>query len=274
MARGRLGSNPEGEMSFWDHIEVLRNTLLRSAVVIIIAAVAMFFFKEFIYDVIVLGPSRADFITNRLLCEFGHYVNIESLCINKNPLVLNNTDIGGQFRSHMVITLVSGLVIAMPYILTEFWWFLRPALSQKERRGIRGFVFITNTLFMLGLGFGYFLISPLAIDFLVTYSLSKSIVNIIVLSSYVQNVMIISLSTGLVFELPVLVYFLTKIGIVTPELLKTYRKHAIVVLFIVAAIITPPDIFSQLLVVTPMLILYQVSIWVSKRVIAKQITDI
>ncbi len=274
MARGREGSNPEGEMSFWDHIEVLRTTLIRSSVAVIIAAIGVFFFKDFVYNVIVLGPSNPGFITNQLFCQFGHYINTEALCINKNPMVLNNTEMAGQFRSHMVITIVGGVVVAMPYILTEFWWFLRPALSPKERKGIRGFVFITNMLFMIGLSFGYFLIVPLAIDFLVNYKLSENIVNIITLGSYIQNVMMISLSTGIVFELPVIIYFLAKIGIVSPEFLKKYRKHAIVVFFILSAILTPPDIFSQILVSAPLILLYEISIIIAKRVEAKKLKDL
>ena len=174
----------------------------------------------------------------------------------------------------MLITIVAGIILAMPYILNELWRFVKPALTPKEKKGIRGFVFVTNFLFLLGIAFGYFIIVPLAINFLVNYTLSDNIGNVIRLGSYIRTVVMISLSTGIVFELPVLIYFLAKIGVVTTKLLKTYRKHAYVAFFILAAILTPPDIISQFLVAAPLIGLYEISIRITKRIEKKKVMDL
>lgn len=269
-----IETNDNKEMGFWDHLEVLRYTLMRSAIALIFFAIVAFFFKDFIYNEIILGPKKADFISNRLFCQLGHYLNTESLCINIHDFPISNFELAGQFRSHMLITLVAGLIIAMPYILTELWLFIRPALSVRERKGIRGFVVVTNLLFLIGLSFGYFIIVPLAIDFLTTYILSSEITNVIRLGSYISTVVMISLSTGVVFELPILIYFLAKIGIVTDKSMKIYRKHAIVGIFVIAAVLTPPDIFSQILVATPLIILYELSIIIARRVSQKKVQEL
>ncbi|OIP00550.1 MAG: twin arginine-targeting protein translocase TatC [Bacteroidetes bacterium CG2_30_33_31] len=264
----------DDNMTFWDHLEVLRYTLMRSVAAVVVFSVIAFFFKEFIYGTIILGPKSADFISNRLFCQLGHFLNTDSLCINRVDFPIVNFELGGQFRSHMLITFVSGIIISMPYILTEIWLFIRPALSVKERKGISGFVIITSFLFLIGLSFGYFIIVPLALDFLYTYTLTPDIVNTIRLDSYISTVVMISISTGIVFELPVLIYFLARMGIVTAVFLKTYRKHAIVILIILSAIITPPDIFSQILVATPLLGLYEISIIIAKRVEKQRIKEL
>ncbi|MBN2745937.1 MAG: twin-arginine translocase subunit TatC [Bacteroidales bacterium] len=267
--------NPaDKEMSFWDHLEALRFTLMRSAIAVVILAVVAFFFKDFIYDTIILGPRKADFITNRLFCEFGHLMNTDALCINQREFPISNFELAGQFRNHMFITLVAGLVVAMPYILIEIWNFIRPALTNRERMGVRGFVFVTNFLFLVGLSFGYFVIVPLAIDFLAGYMLSDDISNVIRLGSYIRTVVMISLSTGIVFELPVLIFFLAKMGVVSVKTLKTYRKHALVVFFILAAILTPPDVISQILVALPLILLYEVSIRIARNVEKKRIQEL
>lgn len=266
--------NLEKEMGFWDHLEVLRFALMRSLIAVIVFAVVAFFFKSFIYDHVILGPKQAGFISNRLFCQLGHLLNTESLCINLNDFPIVNFELAGQFRNHMFITLVAGFVFAMPYILTEMWLFIRPALTTKEKKGVKGFVFVTNLLFLTGLSFGYFVIVPLAINFLSNYLISDAVANTIQLGSYIQTVVMISLSTGIVFELPVLIYFLAKMGIVTAQFLKVYRKHALVFFFILAAILTPPDIFSQILVATPLIILYEVSIRIAKRVERKRIQEL
>lgn len=264
----------EGEMGFWDHLEVLRYALMRSIIAVIVLSVAAFFFKSFIYNVIILGPKSPDFISNVYFCKLGHLLNTENLCINKIDFPISNFELAGQFRNHMMITIVAGIIMAMPYILTEFWRFVKPALTPKEKKGIRGFVFITNFLFLVGVAFGYFIIVPLAINFLSSYMLSESITNIIRLGSYIRTLVMISLSTGIVFELPVLIYFLAKMGIVSVQLLKTYRKHALVAFFILAAILTPPDIISQFLVATPLIGLYEISIKIAKRIEKKRVLDL
>ena len=261
------------EMSFWDHLEALRYTLMRSAIAVVVVAIVAFFFKDFIYNEIILAPKNADFITNRLFCELGQLLHTEGLCINTTEYKLFNFELAGQFRNHMFITIIAGLVVAMPYVLTEIWWFIRPALTPRERFGARGFVVVTNFLFLVGLAFGYFVIVPLAINFLITYLLSNDIENVIRLGSYIKSVATISFSTGVVFELPVLIYFLTKVGIVSVKTLKTYRKHALVTFFILAAILTPPDVISQLLVAFPLILLYEISIKIAKRVEKRRISE-
>jgi sec-independent protein translocase protein TatC len=262
------------EMSFWDHLDVLRFALMRSFAVIIVFAFLAFYFTDFVYNIIILGPKNPDFISNRLFCQLGDLLSVSGLCINQTNFKLNNFEMGGQFRNNMMISLIAGLVIAMPYLLTELWVFIRPALTIKERKGVRGFVFITTFLFLLGISFGYFIITPLSIDFLSNWTLSPDIENTIKLDSYISMVVMIALSTGLVFQLPVLIYFLAKMGIVTPKFLKQYRKHAVVIIFILAAIITPPDVFSQFLVSFPLLLLYEISIMVARRVEKKAVKDL
>lgn len=264
----------EKEMGFWDHLEALRYTLMRSAIAVVIFAVVAFFFKDIIYDVIILGPKQADFISNRLFCELGQMMNTDSLCINLTDFPISNFELAGQFRNHMFITLVAGLIIAMPYVLLQFWLFIRPALTSNEKKGVRGFVFITNFLFLVGLSFGYFVIVPLAINFLSTYMLSQDITNVIRLGSYIRTVVTISLSTGIVFELPIIIYFLAKMGIVSVQILKDYRKHAIVFFFVLSAILTPPDMISQLLVAFPLILLYEISIKIAKRVEKKRVSEL
>jgi len=266
--------NKEGEMGFWDHLEVLRYALMRSIIAVIVLSIVTFFFKSFIYNEIILGPKTADFISNQWFCQLGNLLHTESLCINQIDFPIRNFELAGQFRNHMMITIVSGIILAMPYILSELWRFVKPALTLKEKKGVNGFVIVTNFLFLLGVAFGYFIIVPLAINFLANYTLSDNIGNVIRLGSYIRTVVMISLSTGIVFELPVLIYFLAKMGIVSVQLLKTYRKHALVTFFILAAILTPPDVISQFLVATPLIGLYEISIKIVKRIEKRKVEDL
>jgi sec-independent protein translocase protein TatC len=257
----------KGDMTFLEHLEELRWHLIRSAVVIVLFSVLAFIYKRVVFDVIILGPSNAGFLTNRLFCKLGHYLDIQKLCLNSKPIVLQSIEMAGQFTTHVKISLITGLIIASPYVFYEFWKFVRPALYTKERKAARGAVVAVSFLFILGLLFGYYVVSPLTVNFLINYKVSEVAQNNIKLMSYVSTVTGIGLTSGIVFELPAVMYFLTKIGIVTPAFLKKYRKHAIVVILIVAGIITPsPDVFSQVLVAFPLLILYEVSIIVSRRV--------
>jgi len=262
------------ELTFWDHLDVLRFALMRSSIAVFVLAIVAFYFTDFVYSQVILGPKSPDFITNRMFCEFSKLVNVDSLCINQITFKLNNLEMAGQFRNNLLISIVAGLIVAMPYILTELWLFVKPALSIKERKGVRGFVVATSFLFLTGISFGYFIISPLAINFLANWTLSPDIENTIRLGSYISMVVMIALSTGLVFQLPVLIFFLAKMGIVSVEFLKTYRKHAIVVFFILSAIITPPDMFSQLLVSFPLIFLYEISIKIARRVEKSRVDEL
>lgn len=268
--RFKIFPKEENDTSFLGHLEALRYTAIRSILVISVISIAAFFFKDFIYNQIILAPKDENFITNILFCKFGHLFNTELLCINKNNFQIINIELAGQFRSHLLITVIAGLILAFPYLLLEIWWFIKPALYSNEIKGVGSFVVVTSFLFMVGVLFGYYIIAPLTINFLSNYIISEDVVNQIKLGSYISTVVMIALSTGLVFELPVLIYFLSKFGIVTPVFLKRYRKHAILIFFILSAIITPPDIFSQILVAIPLILLYEISIYISKRVDKKR----
>lgn len=253
-------------MSFWDHLEELRGHIIRSLVAVVALAGLAFVNRHIIFDTIILAPSSSNFITYRLLCELGHKLSISSLCIPKMHLEIINIKMSGQFLTHIYISVMAGFIMAFPYVLWEIWRFVQPAMHENERKYSRGGLLISTLLFFIGVIFSYFLIVPLMVNFLGNYSVSQDVLNRISLSSYISSVVSVTFAVGVVFELPILVYFLTKIGVVTPGFLKKNRKYMIVVLLIVSAIITPPDMFSQVLVFVPLWALYELSILVSKRV--------
>jgi len=260
------GKKAENEMTFLEHLEELRWHIIRSIIAICVFAMAAFLYKEIIFDGIILAPRNPSFFTNTLLCRLGEITNIKALCINSKPFELINIKMAGQFTTHITISIISGLILAFPYIFWEFWRFMKPALYENETSKARGAVFFSSVLFLSGVLFGYFVVVPLSINFLGTYSVSAEVGNQIYLASYIGTVTSISLSSGLVFELPIVIYFLSRIGLVTPEFLKKYRRHSIIVIMIISAIITPPDIFSQVLVSLPLLVLYEAGIIISRRV--------
>lgn len=262
--------NNEGEMSFLEHLEELRWHIIRSVVAIFVLMLVAFSFKNLIFDRIILAPKEPEFITNRLLCKLGMLVNIDKLCINTKHVNLISIKMAGQITTHITVALVAGIILAFPYVLWEFWKFFRPALHTNEKQHARGAVLVSSMLFFLGVLFGYFALAPLSIHFLTTYEVSPDVVNQINIRSYIGTLTSICLATGLIFELPIITFFLTKVGIITPSFLKKYRKHAILVIVILAAIITPPDVFSQMLVCIPLLALYEVGIVISKRVIKQK----
>jgi sec-independent protein translocase protein TatC len=260
----------KGEMTFLQHLEELRWHIIRAVLAIVVFSILAFICKSFLFDTVLMAPSNENFWTNRMLCELGHRVNAPSLCINRTPLELQNIQVSGMFMAHIKISLIAGLVLAFPFIFYEFWRFIRPALYQNEKRHTTGAIFYISFLFLLGVVFGYYLITPLSINFLYNYKISDVVKNVPTLGSYVSLITSIVLASGLLFELPVLVYFLSRIGLVTASFLKRYRKHAVIVILLVAGIITPPDIFSQIMVSLPLFLLYEVSIVISKRVEKKR----
>lgn len=265
----KKNTNENIEMGFLDHLEVLRWHLIRSFLSIIIFAIAAFIFRNFIFDTIILAPKSPDFFTNTTLCKFGNYINMPALCINSKPFQIINIKMAGQFSTHIMVSFVVGLIAAFPFVFWEIWRFIKPALYSNEKQHARGAVFFSSALFILGVLFGYFIIVPLSLDFLGTYNVSSQVLNQINLDSYISTFTSVVLASGVVFELPILIYFLSKAGLVSPDFLKRYRKHALVIILILAAIITPPDIFSQILVSMPLIILYEVGIIISKRVTKK-----
>lgn len=231
----------EVEMSFLDHLEVLRWHLIRAFGSIFLFSVLAFANKEIIFDKIIMHPKMPDFWTNRMFAKLADLTGAESLRINTGDLKLISISMSGQFMTHIWTSIVAGLVIAAPYVIWEFWRFIKPALYDSERKHSIGAVFYMSFLFICGVLFGYYLIVPLSVHFLGSYSISGEVANQINVLSYISTVTSITLAAGVIFELPVFVYFLSKIGILTPQIMKKYRRHAYVALLVVSAIITPPD---------------------------------
>ncbi|WP_417199506.1 twin-arginine translocase subunit TatC [Bizionia sp.] len=259
------------EMSFLDHLEDLRWHLIRATFAILIAGSFAFLLSDFIFETIIFGPKRMSFPTYQWLCKASHFIGIETtFCLEEFPFRIQNRTMAGQFSAHIWTSIYAGLIIAFPYVVYQFWKFISPGLNPNERKHSRGFIIVTSILFFIGVLFGYYIVTPLSINFLGTYTVSSEISNEIDLSSYIALVRSSSLASGLVFELPIVIYFLTKIGLVTPQILKKYRKFALVIVLIISAIITPPDIASQVIVAIPILLLYQISIYISKIVVRNQ----
>lgn len=259
----------EDEMSFLEHLEELRWHIVRSVASIFVIGIIAFIFNDIIFDVIILAPKNPHFFTNRMLCELGQLLNINALCINTHPFEIINIRMAGQFTTHIAVSLIAGIILAFPYIFWEFWRFFRPALYSSEKKHTRGSVFFSSLLFISGVLFGYYIIIPLSVHFLGSYNVSAEVNNQINLRSYIGTVASITLASGIIFQLPILSFFLTKIGLVDPHFLKKYRKHSLIIILALSAIITPPDIFSQILVCFPLIFLYEIGIVISRRVIAK-----
>ncbi len=265
----------EDKMSFLDHLEILRWHLIRIVVALIITSGLAFVFKRIVFDKIVLAPIYDKFITYQLFCDLSYYLNLgDKLCFAEMKFELINISMAGQFSMHIIVSLVAGVILAFPYFLFEVWRFIKPALKSKERNFARGIVFWGSLLFALGVSFGYYLITPLSVQFLGSYTVSDFVSNQINLRSYISTVTSITLACGLIFQLPIIIYFLAKLGIVTPKLLKAYRRHAVIAVLVLSAIITPPDISSQVLVSLPILLLYEMSIFIAAWVYKKQMKEL
>jgi len=261
------GKSQDKEMSFWEHMEELRWHLFRAVLVLFLLAIGAFIMRQFIFDNIILAPKNPEFFTYKILCQLGNFLRVDSLCLGDVDLQIINIQMAGQFTTHLYISFITALVVAFPYIIWEIWSFVRPALLPKEKKYSRGAVFYSTVLFVIGMLFSYYLIVPLTINFFATYQVSESVANTITLSSYISTVVSVTLATGLVFELPIFVFFLTKVGIITPKFMKKNRKYVLIILLTIAAIITPPDVASQILVTIPLMGLYEFSILVSARVV-------
>jgi sec-independent protein translocase protein TatC len=266
-----MAKKNKNEMSFLDHLEELRWLLIRSSIAIVVFACIAFFYSGFVFDQILFAPKDPNFITYRFFCNMANYFGMDkSMCVTEMPFQIQSRTMAGQFSADMWTAITVGLILAFPVILWELWKFIRPALHERERKNARGFVIIASFLFFLGVLFGYFVITPLSINFLGNYKVSKEVVNSFDLNSYIDLITSTTFSCGLVFELPIVMFFLSKIGLVTPQFLRKYRKISIVIILLVAAVITPPDIVSQVIVTIPLLILYEVSILISAWVLKKE----
>jgi sec-independent protein translocase protein TatC len=261
-----MAKKKDNEMSFLEHLEELRWHIIKSLVSIFVVAIVAFIFKDILFNKILLAPKSPEFITYRLFCKVAEIVKIPRLCIQTVPMELISIKMSGQFSMHIMVAFVAGFIVAFPYVFYQFWRFIVPALYPKEKSVARGAVAVSSLLFLLGVAFGYFIITPLTIQFFSSYSVSDEVTNQINLISFVSTNASVLLSCGVIFELPILIYFLSKIGLITPKFLKKYRKHAIVLIILAAAVITPPDIFSQLVVSLPLIILYEVGIVISRRI--------
>ncbi len=253
------------EMGFLDHLEELRWHLVRSALAIIVSAIVIFFFKEFTFDTLIFGPKNPNFVTYNFLCNIS-----ESLCFRPNDFTIKTIELGEQFFMHMKVSIMLGIIVSFPYVFWEIWRFVKPGLMPKEKKAAKGMVLICSFLFFTGVLFGYFVMAPFSISFLASYTVGINVETAPTLSSYVGYMIMVTLPTGLVFELPVVVYFLSKIGLVTPSVMRNYRRHAVVLILVVSAIITPPDVITQILIGLPLFLLYEISIFISARVEKKQ----
>ena len=269
------GQNMEAEMSFFDHLEALRWHLVRSAIAIVIFTIGAFYFYDFVFNTIILGPSRPSFWTYRMLCKLGDVLHRDGFCVNKIDIKLMNNEMAGQFTLQINSSLLIGITLGFPYLLWEIWRFIKPALHDKERRAAAGFVFYATFLFVLGILFGYYVITPMSVNFLSGYTVSSAITNWFSIDSYISSVATLTLASGIVFQLPILVYVLSTLGILTPAFMRSGRRYAIVVILIVAAVITPtPDMMTMIVVSLPLFVIYEVGIIVAgvveKRKIAAE----
>ena len=259
------------EMSFLDHLEELRWHLIRATFAIVIIGLVAFLMKDFIFDTIIFGPKKMSFPTYRLFCKIATNIGVESaFCADELPFTIQNRTMAGQFSAHIWTSIWAGFILGFPYVLYELWKFISPGLYEKERKYSRGFILIASFLFFMGVLFGYYVVAPLSINFLGTYQVSKEVLNEIDISSFISTVRASVIACGIMFELPIIIFFLTKVGLVTPETLRKYRKIALVVVLIVSAVITPPDVASQIIVAVPVLVLYQISIYISSLVLKRE----
>lgn len=264
----------ENAMSFLDHLEALRWLLLKIVVAVFIGAIVVFSFRDWVFDNVIFSPLKPDFYTYKAFCDLTHYLNVYAPdwieatagCFEEVKLNVIAPQMTTQFMTAILVSVIGGVIITFPFIMFQIWGFIRPALYQTEQKNAKGLVFWTSILFISGILFGYFLIAPLSINFLGNFSVSKNVQNLPSLSSFMGILASTTLASGVVFELPILVYFLSKAGLLTPEFMRKYRKHSFVVTLLLAAIITPPDVFSQILVSIPIVILYELSIFISRFV--------
>jgi sec-independent protein translocase protein TatC len=266
----RGGHSDIAEMSFIDHLEALRWHIIRSVLAILVFAGVIFYFHEWVFDYVIAGPINPNFISYSALCRFSHFIHAgDALCMKGIKIQMQTTTYGGQFLGSISMALVGGVIGAFPYIFWEFWRFVRPALKPNELRNTQFIIFWVSFFFFMGAAFGYFILGPFTFNFLASFNIGGSglLVTHPTLDDYLDNLTNIILGCGLAFELPVLASVLTRIGLITPQFLRSSRKYAIVIILIVAAFITPsPDWISQMIVFTPLFLLYQLSIIVSARV--------
>lgn len=253
-------------MGFLDHLEELRKRLFYSVLAISAGGISMFLSKDWLFNTVLFGPRRVDFASFRAWCWISEKIGAgDRLCVTEIGYELINTTMLGNFTTHLMVSIIAGVILAFPFLFMQVWRFVQPALKESEVLAAKGIGASTTLLFFTGVAFGYFVIVPLSLQFLGNYELGDVAARISVMS-YMKTMTSITLAAGLIFQLPVAVYFLSKAGLVTPAILKKYRKHSLVGILVFSAIITPPDVMSQMLVSAPVLLLYELGIVISRRV--------
>ena len=264
---GRKKDEERAEMSFIDHLEVLRGHLFRSVLAIAAGAIVFIVYNSFFVREVLMGPTHADFPTYKWLCKLGHAIGLaDNMCMKDIGLKMQSTSVSGQFSMYFTLIFVGGIIVAFPYIFWEFWRFIKPALTKKELSKTRGVIFWVSFLFFLGIGFGYFIIAPYTVNFFANFQLDDNIENRWTITSYIDTLVPLILGTGLAFQLPLVMFFLAKVGLMSPDFLRRNRKYAIVIILILAGIITPPDVISQVICTIPLWLLYEISIWLTAKV--------
>lgn len=268
------GKTLEAEMSFFDHIDVLRKHLLRGLLVVVLLTAGAFWFSDFIFNEIIMGPKNPDFWTYRMMCKMAAaFPNLigSDFCITHIDAKIINTEMAGQFTLQINSCVMVGIILGIPYLLFELWLFVKPALHEKERKSASGFVLFASTLFFIGIMFGYYLICPLSINFLTNFTVSPEIENTFTITSYLSSVATLTIGSGIIFQLPVVIYILSKFGIMTPAFMRSSRRYAFVLILVIAAVVTPtPDVITMLVVAFPLVILYEVSIFISASIERKR----
>ena len=265
--------NLEAEMSFFDHIDILRKHLMRALLVIVVFTCAAFYYTDFIFNNIIMGPKNPGFWTYRMMCKLVEkFPSIGSdFCITKIDAKIINTEMAGQFTLQMNSCVMVGIILGIPYLLFEIWLFIKPALHENERRSASGFVAFASFLFFLGILFGYYIICPLSINFLTNFTVSPDIQNTFTIDSYLSSIMTLTLGSGIIFQLPVIIYILSKLGIMTPAFMRASRRYSTVIILIVAAVVTPTaDPYTMLIVALPLFLLYELSIYISASIESKR----
>ncbi len=264
-------SEPKAEMSFIEHIDELRKHLFRSVIAIVLGAVFMAVYNNFIVKKILMGPTHPDFLTYQYLCKLGNSLGLgNKLCLTAINVKMQSNAVAGQFSVYLNIILIGGFIVAFPYVFWQFWKFVKPALKRHELRGTRGVIFWVSTLFFIGVLFGYFIVAPYTINFFANFSLDDNIQNFWTIASYFNTMVPLILGSGLAFQLPLVLYFLAKIDVVSAAFLRKYRKHSILIIVVVTSIITPPDMLSTIICSIPLIFLYEISIFLCVKVEKKK----
>lgn len=272
---GELQLREDKEMSFLDHLEELRWHIIRSLAAIVVGGIVLFIFRDWYFNKVILGPAFNDFASYKWFCDLSHKIGAgETLCMTLPSFQIQAVAFAEQFITTIKLCFIGGFVISFPFVFYEIWKFVAPGLYPKEKAATKGVVFVCSALFLMGILFGFFIVAPFAVNFLMGFTASDVVANNPTLSSFVLYMVMFTLPAGLIFELPIVVYFLAKMGIVTPEGMRKYRRHSVIGILLLAAILTPPDVVTQFLIGIPLYILYEISILVAARMAKKYQEDL